>query len=157
MAPKRNVETNGHGAGLSLKPSAADALVETARPTPGGGMQRFLDPALLADPLAAVTFIGNVLEASTEYSIIGEDLDGNIQHWNEGARRLSGYEPEDVIGKANSSILHAEEAIAAGLPQQMLATALDTGKFEGTVVRRRKNGTTFTARAATPRAAPSDS
>ena len=115
-------------------------------------MQRFLDPALLADPLAAVTFIGNVLEASTEYSIIGQDLEGNIQHWNEGARRLYGYEPEDVIGKATASILYTVEDVIAGLPQQMMATALETGKFEGTVARRRKNGTTFTARVVlTPR------
>src|ERR1700737_2538381 len=115
MAPKPKVETNGHGAGVKLKTPAPEALVEIGKPTPGGGMQRFLDPALLADPLAAVTFIGNVLEASTEYSIIGEDLDGNIQHWNEGARRLYGYEPEDVIGKANSSILHTAEDVIVGL------------------------------------------
>jgi PAS domain S-box-containing protein len=152
MAPKRNVATNGHGAGVSLKTPAAEALVGNGKPTPTGGMQRFLDPALLADPLAAVTFIGNVLEASTEYSIIGQDLEGNIQHWNEGARRLYGYEPEDVIGKATASILHTADDVVAGLPQQMMATALDTGKFESTVARRRKNGTTFTARVTlTPR------
>ena len=152
MAPKRNVATNGHGAGVSLKTPAAEALVGTSKPTPTGGMQRFLDPALLADPLAAVTFIGNVLEASTEYSIIGQDLEGNIQHWNEGARRLYGYEPEDVIGKATASILYTVEDVIAGLPQQMMATALETGKFEGTVARRRKNGTSFTARVTlTPR------
>ena len=52
------------------------------------GMRRLIDPALLADPYAAANFIGNVLEASTETSIIGTDLDGNIQLWNEGARRL---------------------------------------------------------------------
>jgi PAS domain S-box-containing protein len=152
MAPKRNVATNGHGGGVSLKTPAAEAVVGNGKPTPTGGMQRFLDPALLADPLAAVTFIGNVLEASTEYSIIGQDLEGNIQHWNEGARRLYGYEPEDVIGKATASILYTVEDVIAGLPQQMMATALETGKFEGTVARRRKNGTSFTARVTlTPR------
>jgi PAS domain S-box-containing protein len=29
---------------------------------------------------------------------------GKILLWNEGARRLYGYEPEEVVGKANSSI-----------------------------------------------------
>jgi PAS domain S-box-containing protein len=115
-------------------------------------MRRLIDPALLADPYAAANFIGNVLEASTETSIIGTDLDGNIQLWNEGARRLYGYEPEEIIGKANSTLLHTAEDVTAGLAQQMMATAIETGKFEGSLVRRRKNGTTFPARAVvTPR------
>jgi len=117
--------------------------------SPGaGGLRRLVDPALFSDPYAANNFIGSVLEASTETSMIGMDLDGNIQLWNEGARRLYGYEPEDVISKANSSILHVAADVEAGLPVRMMATALETGKFEGSVVRRRKDGTTFAARAA---------
>jgi len=46
-------------------------------------------------------FLQNILESSTEYSIIGKDRDGKILLWNEGARRLYGYGPEEVIGKAN--------------------------------------------------------
>jgi PAS domain S-box-containing protein len=57
----------------------------------------------------AVDFITNILESSTEYSIIGKDLEGKILLWNEGARRLYGYEPEEVVGKQNSSILHTPE------------------------------------------------
>jgi PAS domain S-box-containing protein len=115
-------------------------------------MRRLIDPALLADPYAAANFIGNVLEASTETSIIGTDLEGNIQLWNEGARRLYGYEPEEVIGRANSTMLHTAEDVTAGLAQQMMSTAIEEGKFEGSLVRRRKNGTTFPARiVVTPR------
>ena len=51
-------------------------------------------------------FMANVLESSTEYALIGKDLEGKILLWNEGARRLYGYEPEEVVGKANSVILH---------------------------------------------------
>src|SRR2546430_2681990 len=36
-------------------------------------------------PIYAVDFVTNVLEASTEYSIIGKALDGKILLWNEGA------------------------------------------------------------------------
>src|SRR5579864_5705705 len=117
-----------------------------------GSARKHLGVTLFSDPQDAASFIGNVLEASTEYSIIGADLEGNIQLWNEGAHRLYGYEPQDVVGKANFSILHAADHLALGLPQQMMATALGTGKFEGTTVRRRKDGTTFTARVVlTPR------
>jgi PAS domain S-box-containing protein len=115
-------------------------------------MRRLIDPVLLADPYAAANFIGNVLEASTETSIIGTDLEGNIQLWNEGARRLYGYEPEEVIGRANSTMLHTAEDVTAGLAQQVMSTAIEEGKFEGSLVRRRKNGTTFPARiVVTPR------
>ena len=48
--------------------------------------------------------LGGVLESSTEYSIIGKDLNGNILLWNEGARRMYGYEAPEVVGKANSRI-----------------------------------------------------
>ena len=100
----------------------------------------------------AASFLGNVLDASTEYSIIGEDLGGKIQLWNEGAHRHFGYGPEELIGKANASILNTIEDIAAGLPLRMLAVALETGKFEATLVCRRKDSTTFTARVVlTPR------
>ncbi|WP_332774501.1 PAS domain-containing protein [Polaromonas sp.] len=97
-------------------------------------------------------FLQNILESSTEYSIIGKDLTGNIQLWNAGARRLYGYEPEDVIGKANSSMLHTPEDIAAGKPAEIMATALQAGKWEGTLSRCRNSGERFTARVViTPR------
>jgi PAS domain S-box-containing protein len=92
------------------------------------------------------------LEASTEYSIIGKGLDGGIELWNEGARRLYGYAPEEVVGKANSSLLHTPGDVAAGQPAAMMAAALDAGKWEGVVERVRKDGTRFTARVVlTPR------
>src|ERR1700682_336833 len=153
VAAKRHVPINGRGLEVKVTAGLAESLVVAPRLSPAAGaMQRLIDPALFADPYAAANFIGNVLEASTETSIVGMDREGNIQLWNEGARRLYGYEPEAVIGKANSSILHTPEDVAEGLPQTMMATALETGKFEGTVVRRRKNATTFTARVVlTPR------
>jgi PAS domain S-box-containing protein len=116
------------------------------------GRQKLLSSTLFDDPLAAANFLSNILEASTEYSIIGKDLDGTIELWNEGARRLYGYEPDDMIGKANASILHTPEDIATGMPTRMMAAALESGKFDGLVVRRRKDGTRFTARVVlTPR------
>ena len=96
--------------------------------------------------------IANILESSTEYSIIGKDLDGKILLWNEGARRLYGYEPSEVVGKANSSILHTPEDVASGKPRELLDAALRDGKWEGTLRRQRKNGQQFTARVViTPR------
>ncbi|MFZ2853882.1 MAG: PAS domain S-box protein [Rhodocyclaceae bacterium] len=109
-------------------------------------------PAIVGDAASAVDFITNILQASTEYSIIGKSLDGTILLWNEGARRLYGYEPEEVVGRANSSILHVPEDVTAGKPAEILDAALTTGKWEGTIERQRKNGSRFTARVViTPR------
>src|SRR5579863_8688068 len=113
---------------------------------------KLFDRAIVSTAQDAVDFIANILESSTEYSIIGKDLEGKILLWNEGARRLYGYEPEEVVGKANSSILHTPEDVEAGLPGRLLAAALKEGKWEGTIHRLRKDGERFTARVViTPR------
>jgi PAS domain S-box-containing protein len=126
-------------------------LTRAQRPVSGAEPKLLMSPRL-RDPSAAANFLASLLEASTEYSIIGSNLEGGIELWNEGARRLYGYEPGAMIDKANASILHTADDIADGLPQKMMRAALEVGSFEGKVVRRRGDGTTFTARVVmTPR------
>ncbi len=113
---------------------------------------KLFDSAIVGNAQEAVHFIGNILESSTEYSIIGKDLEGRILLWNEGARRLYGYEAEEVVGKANSAILHTPEDVAAGRHREIMEVALTDRKWEGTLGRVRKNGQRFTARVViTPR------
>lgn len=113
---------------------------------------RLFDHAIVGNAREAVEFITNILESSTEYSVVGTDLNGKILLWNEGARLLYGYEPEEVVGKANSSILHTPEDVRAGRHREIMETALRDGKWEGTIGRIRKDGTRFTARVViTPR------
>ena len=117
---------------------------------------KLFDTSITPGTQQAVDFITNILESSTEYSIIAKDLEGKILLWNEGARRLYGYEPEEVVGKLNSAILHVPDDVAPGKPQEILTAALVRGKWEGTISRRRKNGEEFTARVViTPRRSPS--
>jgi PAS domain S-box-containing protein len=113
---------------------------------------KLFDGSIASTPEQALDFISSILASSTEYSIIGKDLDGGIVLWNEGARRIYGYEADEVLGVAHASILHEPEDAKAGLPRAMLDTALHKGKWEGKVKRRRKNGQPFTARVVvTPR------
>jgi len=113
---------------------------------------KLFDTSLVGSPQQALDFIGNILESSTEYSVIGKDLDGKILLWNEGARRIYGYEPEEVVGKANSAILHTKDDIDSGRAKETLDRALADGKWEGTINRVRKNGELFPARVViTPR------
>lgn len=113
---------------------------------------RLFDKNIVGSAGQALDFIESVLESSTEYSIIGNDLSGTILLWNEGARRLYGYEPEEVIGKANTSILFAPEDAAAGKLREIADAVLRDGKWEGRLIRVRKSGQRFTARVViTPR------
>src|SRR5437773_2217097 len=107
---------------------------------------KLFDSSLLSTAKGALDFIGNILESSTEYSIIGMDLSGKVLLWNEGARRLYGYEPDEIIGKKNAEILYSPEDIENGKPAKILKDAVKNGKWEGTVERTRKNGDSFTAR-----------
>lgn len=91
-------------------------------------------------------FLNSILESSTEYSIIAEDLDGNILAWNEGARRIYGYSADEMVGKQNVQVLYASEELASGKVAAALETAHETGKFEGEFQRMRKSGERFPAR-----------
>ena len=137
------------GSTIDLAPNSAAIRDDHAEP-------KLFDGSIVSTAQEAVEFITNILESSTEYSVIAKDLSGKILLWNEGARRLYGYEPDEVVGKANSSILHAPQDVKAGVPEQIMQAALEHGKWEGTLARQRKSGDQFTARVViTPRRDPS--
>jgi protein-histidine pros-kinase len=110
-----------------------------------------LDHGAIETPQAAGELAASVLESSTFYSLVGTDPSGTIMSWNEGARRLYGYEPKEIVGRPKS-VLHTAEDVDAGLPDAMLEGARARGVWEGTVERVRRDGTQFTARVVvTPR------
>ena len=110
------------------------------------------DSSIVGTSEQALDLIGNILESSTEYSIVGKDLNGKILLWNEGARRLYGYEAAEVVGKANSAILYVPEDVQSGKHQELMDAALRDGKWEGMINRIRKSGQRFLARVViTPR------
>ena len=86
-----------------------------------------------------------ILQASTEHSIVGTGLDGTIEIWNEGARRLYGYEAAEVVGKANLDLVYTRPDSAMGKHEQMMQAARETGKWEGRVSRVRRDGSSFIA------------
>jgi PAS domain S-box-containing protein len=106
------------------------------------------DKAMVGNGQQTVDFITHILQASTEYALIGQSLDGTILSWNEGARRLYGYEPEAVVGKASSTLLHASEDITFGKTREIMETAWRDGKWEGDLTQLHQNGQPFIARVA---------
>jgi PAS domain S-box-containing protein len=93
-------------------------------------------------PLA---YLIGILHSSTEYSLIGTDLAGTIRIWNEGARRLYGYDADEIVDKNKSEVLHSPEDIQACLPAAMREEALRSGRWEGSVSWVRKDARRFKA------------
>src|SRR6202051_1976538 len=83
-------------------------------------------------------------EGVVDYAIYMLDPDGIITNWNAGAKRIKGYEADEVIGR-HFQIFYPEEDREAGLPARSLKTARENGKFEAEGWRVRKDGTKFLA------------
>lgn len=79
-----------------------------------------------------------------DYAIFMLNTEGNIATWNEGARRIKGYEAEEVIG-SHFSKFYMPEAVANQYPQFELKQALEHERFEDEGWRVRKDGTKFWA------------
>ncbi|MFH6784269.1 MULTISPECIES: MHYT domain-containing protein [Methylobacterium] len=85
-----------------------------------------------------------LLQSVTDYAIFMLDRDGVVANWNAGARRIKGYETEEIVG-THFSRFYTEEDRAVGAPERALATAAGSGKFEAEGWRVRRDGTRFWA------------
>ncbi|WP_084698154.1 hybrid sensor histidine kinase/response regulator [Muricoccus aerilatus] len=80
-----------------------------------------------------------LVEGVTDYAIFMLHPNGTIANWNAGARRIHGYEADEIVGE-HFSRFYTEEDRAAGLPARALAEARTTGRFEVEAWRIRKDG-----------------
>ena len=88
-------------------------------------------------------FLNSILFGSTEYAIIALDLNGRIQAFNEGARRVYGYEPHEVVGRLDIGVLFDSGGkVGSGLGDALSITK-ETGRFDGDVLGNRKSGERF--------------
>ncbi|TAJ82473.1 MAG: PAS domain-containing sensor histidine kinase [Reyranella sp.] len=85
-------------------------------------------------------FIANV----EEYAIFTLDTEGRVADWNEGARAMTGYEADEVIGRP-CSIFYRPEDVVADVPAQGLRQAAAEGRYEIRGLRVRRDGSLFTA------------
>jgi len=85
-----------------------------------------------------------VLDSVRDYAILTTDPSGKIEAWNPGARKIFGYEESEILGK-DISILFTPEDRVAGIPEQELRTARETGRAEDDRWQLRKDGTRFFA------------
>jgi PAS domain S-box-containing protein len=85
-----------------------------------------------------------LIQGVTDYAIYMLDPQGNVSSWNSGAKRIKGYEPEEIIGQ-HFSRFYTDDDRAQNLPQEALEIAARDGRFEKEGWRLRKDGTRFWA------------
>lgn len=86
----------------------------------------------------------SMLDSTTDYAIIIMDVEGVITDWNEGARRILGWECEEVRG-LSADLIFTPEDCAAGVPEQEMLGARENGCAEDDRWHLRKGGERFFA------------
>jgi PAS domain S-box-containing protein len=103
------------------------------------------DPVELAKRgLRAEHLFRLLVESVTDYAIFVLDPTGHITTWNVGARRIKGYQPNEILGR-HLSTFYPEEDIRAGKVEHELEVAARVGRFEDEGWRIRKDGSRFWA------------
>jgi PAS domain S-box-containing protein len=87
-----------------------------------------------------------LVENVRDYAIFMLDPEGRVVTWNEGAERLKGYKPEEIVGQ-QFSLFYPAEDVASGKPQHELEAAIAAGQSEEEGWRVRKDGSRFWASA----------
>lgn len=83
-----------------------------------------------------------LVEGVRDYAIFMLDPEGHVMSWNIGARRIKGYEHDEIVGR-HFSAFYPKQALEAGVPLKLLAQALKDGRAEQEGWRMRKDGTRF--------------
>ena len=79
-----------------------------------------------------------------DYAVFLLDRRGNVLTWNEGAERIKGYRPQEIIGRHFSNF-YSKESVLSRWPEHELEVATATGRFQEEGWRVRKDGSRFWA------------
>jgi len=85
-----------------------------------------------------------LISAVKDYAIYMLTPEGKIASWNEGAKRIKGYEADEIMG-CHFSKFYPSEAVSTQYPSFELVKALEDGRFEDEGWRLRKDGSRFWA------------
>jgi len=86
----------------------------------------------------------HLVQGVTDYAIYMIDPEGHVSSWNTGARRIKGYEPDEIIGE-HFSRFYTPDDRERGEPTRALETARREGRFSAEGWRIRKDGERFRA------------
>ncbi len=85
-----------------------------------------------------------LVDSVTDYAIYMIGPEGHVLSWNSGAHRLKGYTQAEIVGETFTKF-YSPEDVAAGVPQNALQIARETGRYWGEGWRYRKDGSKFWA------------
>jgi PAS domain S-box-containing protein len=84
-------------------------------------------------------FYQSVMESIRDHGIVLTDMQGIIRYWNEGAKTIFGYAPEEICGKSIAELFTPEDRDAKA-PQKEMEEALATGRASDEGWHLRKEG-----------------
>lgn len=85
-----------------------------------------------------------LVAAVEEYAVFMLDPSGRVMSWNAGARRIKGYEADEIVG-SDFRVFYPLEQRLTGHPQRNLEAALRDGSYDEEGWRVRKDGSRFWA------------
>lgn len=86
-----------------------------------------------------------LVEQIQDYAIFMLDVEGRPSTWNEGVKRVLGYDEQQFVGQNVADLIYTPEDIAAGIAQAELEEASATGSASNDRWMRRIDGTRFWA------------
>ena len=105
-----------------------------------------LDLEMAVDDVSEFSLAGRQLTALvSDHAVCPLDSDGRVAAWNDGARRLTGYDEDDVVGTHYEVFFTAAQR-EAGLPAELLERARADGRTEDEGWRLRRDGSRIWAR-----------
>jgi PAS domain S-box-containing protein len=85
-----------------------------------------------------------LLDSVKDYAIFMLDPSGQVTSWNQGAERIKGYKPDEIIGR-HFSCFYPSEDVLSGKPERELQITAAEGRHEEEGWRMRKDGSRFWA------------
>ncbi|MFZ0298505.1 MAG: PAS domain S-box protein [Candidatus Sulfotelmatobacter sp.] len=83
-----------------------------------------------------------LLDSVKDYAIFMLDPFGKVTSWNQGAERIKGYKPDEIIGR-HFSCFYPTEDVQTGKPERELQIAAAEGRYEEEGWRTRKDGSRY--------------
>jgi PAS domain S-box-containing protein len=85
-----------------------------------------------------------LVDTVKDYAIFMLDPSGQVASWNQGAERIKGYKPHEIIGR-HFACFYTPEDVQKGKPEYELQVAIVEGRYEEEGWRIRKDGSRFWA------------
>ncbi len=118
------------------------ALPQPAQPSMNS--PRKLEPVKPVNPVDSPDVFSLLVDQVKDYAIFVLDREGYVRSWNEGARRIQGYEASEIIGK-HLSVFYPHSDLDSDKPGFELRMAIDMERYEDEGWRIRKYGSRFWA------------